>query len=239
MTKTPDLKLNKDKLQRYLAWDYYTWSKPLSLWYEKLNEYNAQGHPKPYGLEVGANRGGISLFFAVETGSQMVCSDVFSPQEKAGPFHQPFLSDTNAIKYAEANALALPFADNTFDFVTFKSVLGYFRTRDDQKKMIEEIYRVLKPGGYLFFSENSKGHKLHQWARRTFIPWGNKWDYLTKEIMLDLLSPFRDKIVKETGFVSLFTSRTPFKLPGYILDNVLNRLIADTQKYIHYGYAIK
>jgi demethylmenaquinone methyltransferase / 2-methoxy-6-polyprenyl-1,4-benzoquinol methylase len=57
------------------------------------------------------------------------------------------------IKWIEADALQLPFADNSFDLVT--SAFG-FRNLADYDAGLREIHRVLKPGGefgILDFSE--------------------------------------------------------------------------------------
>jgi ubiquinone/menaquinone biosynthesis C-methylase UbiE len=51
------------------------------------------------------------------------------------------------ISFVRANALALPFADDTFDFVMTSGVLEYLPLREG----LGELSRVLAPGGHLFF----------------------------------------------------------------------------------------
>jgi SAM-dependent methyltransferase len=51
--------------------------------------------------------------------------------------------------YAEvyhASAFALPFADNTFDYVVSSDVIGHIPVAD-KDRMFAEMYRVLRPGG--------------------------------------------------------------------------------------------
>ena len=48
----------------------------------------------------------------------------------------------------KANILALPFTDNTFDVVFCNHVLEHIK---DDKKAMQELYRVLKPGGFGIF----------------------------------------------------------------------------------------
>jgi ubiquinone/menaquinone biosynthesis C-methylase UbiE len=51
------------------------------------------------------------------------------------------------VTFAQANALQLPFADETFDLVMTSGVLEYLPLRDG----LREMARVLAPGGLLFF----------------------------------------------------------------------------------------
>jgi ubiquinone/menaquinone biosynthesis C-methylase UbiE len=50
------------------------------------------------------------------------------------------------VRFLQANLLALPFADETFDFIATSGALEYVSLRDG----LCELARVLKPGGYLF-----------------------------------------------------------------------------------------
>ena len=52
-----------------------------------------------------------------------------------------------AVTFAQANALQLPFADETFDLVMTSGVLEYLPLSDG----LREMARVLAPGGILFF----------------------------------------------------------------------------------------
>ena len=51
------------------------------------------------------------------------------------------------VTFAQANALQLPFADETFDLVMTSGVLEYLPLREG----LREMARVLAPGGLLFF----------------------------------------------------------------------------------------
>lgn len=50
------------------------------------------------------------------------------------------------VRFLQANLLALPFADRTFDFIATSGALEYVSLREG----LGELARVLKPGGYLF-----------------------------------------------------------------------------------------
>ncbi|WP_392551899.1 bifunctional demethylmenaquinone methyltransferase/2-methoxy-6-polyprenyl-1,4-benzoquinol methylase UbiE [Orbus wheelerorum] len=57
------------------------------------------------------------------------------------------------IEYVQANAEALPFADNTFDCITISFGLRNVTNKD---KALASMWRVLKPGGRLLILEFSK-----------------------------------------------------------------------------------
>ena len=54
-------------------------------------------------------------------------------------------SKSKNIEYLQVDVTNLPFADNTFDF----AVMGFgLRNIQNAEKAVEEVYRILKPGGY-------------------------------------------------------------------------------------------
>lgn len=64
------------------------------------------------------------------------------------------------IKFTRAFAEDMPFADNSFDAVWSNLTLHHMPT-ESKKKALKEMYRVLKPKGYLFLIEFSKpGHPI-------------------------------------------------------------------------------
>ncbi|HEY7266975.1 MAG TPA: class I SAM-dependent methyltransferase [Solirubrobacterales bacterium] len=69
-----------------------------------------------------------------------------------------------------APAEALPFEDDSFDTVVSTLVLC---TVDDPRGVIEEIARVLRPGGRLLFLEHvrSDSARLARWQDRLHRPW--------------------------------------------------------------------
>ena len=54
-----------------------------------------------------------------------------------------------SIKWMQADAMALPFTDRSFDLVILQFGLMFF---PDKQKGLNEMYRVLKPGGKIIFN---------------------------------------------------------------------------------------
>lgn len=93
-------------------------------------------------------------------------------REKSVSLHSPTLAQLRPIQFVEADALRLPFADDSFDLVT--SAFG-FRNLANYEAGLREIRRVLKPGGtiaILEFTEppNSFLGNVYRWYFRRVLP---------------------------------------------------------------------
>ena len=76
------------------------------------------------------------------------------------------------ISATTADALQLPYADESFDAV----IMAYgFRNLDDPKRGLEELFRVLKPGGQIMILEFFQPTKL--WPRAYSMAPLAKWCY--------------------------------------------------------------
>ena len=99
-------------------------------------------------LDLGAGTASSSASLA-RSGAQVVAAD-FSPgmlaegQRRHGAMRN--------LSFVQADATALPFADEEFDAVTMSYAL---RNVNDPKKALRELYRVTKPGGRLVINEFS------------------------------------------------------------------------------------
>jgi ubiquinone/menaquinone biosynthesis C-methylase UbiE len=70
--------------------------------------------------------------------------------------------------FIHGNALALPFADSTFDTVFSIAVLHHIPSKKYRKQFISEVHRVLKPGGVCVLTswntlqwKFAKAHAIH------------------------------------------------------------------------------
>ncbi len=79
------------------------------------------------------------------------------------------LNDNN--KYAlNSDGTNLPFKSNNFDFCYSINVLHHLPSRDMQKRFIDEMIRVVKPGGMLFFFDLSQKNPLFAFYLNYIFP---------------------------------------------------------------------
>jgi SAM-dependent methyltransferase len=236
------LRYSPERLRDYLQWDIATWKHALYYWDAVLKNClpgpdQDQGQGQGDALDLGARDGGLSLYLA-EKGFRVVCSDLQGPTESARELHAR-CGYADRVTYQAINATEIPFEDEHFDVVIFKSVLGGIGTFRDYAVMqtaIREVYRVLKPGGLLLFAENQRGSYFHQKARRLFVPWGKRWYYISLREIDDLLADFSFCETKTYGFLSCI--KKDFG-PFVALDHLICRSSRSPQHYMAYGHAVK
>lgn len=96
-------------------------------------------------LGCGEGRHVISAYLQRDitaVGVDLSFSDISVAKQRFEDFRQP--QDAGGFGLSVANALRLPFADDTFDKVICSEVLEHI---DDYEGVLTEINRVLKPGG--------------------------------------------------------------------------------------------
>jgi len=98
------------------------------------------------GLDVGCGEGSNTRALA-RLGARMHAIDIAPTFVRHAQAAEA--SDPLGIVFQVADALALPFADNSFDFATaFMSMMDM----PDQGRALQETHRVLRPDGFLQFS---------------------------------------------------------------------------------------
>lgn len=221
-------------LNDVIEWDVENWARALWFWSQ------APLPPRATCLELGARRGGLSLWLALR-GHTVVCSDLSDNRELASPLHRTY-GVAERIRYAAIDATAIPY-DNFFDVIVFKSLLGGVAWDGDasrQAQAVRAMHRALKPGGFLLFAENLRGSLLHQAARRRFVTWNAVWRYVTIDEMLSYLEPFSNVEYATTGFSGLF-GRTPAlsRVLGKIDGALFDKITSPNARYIMFGVARK
>ena len=98
------------------------------------------------GLDIGCGEGSNTRQLA-RLGARMTAIDIaptFIRHAEASEMSEPL-----GIRYQHADGMALPFADDSFDFATaFMSLMDM----PNQQAVLGEAHRVLRPGGFLQFS---------------------------------------------------------------------------------------
>ena len=123
--------------------------------YERSLERYFLEHPIPLDdnaqiLDAGCGTGLLTLALlrtlarpAQITAIDLSASSLQKAREAVG---QALQDQPHRVRFLQANLLALPFADETFDFIATSGALEYVSLSEG----LGELSRVLKPGGYLF-----------------------------------------------------------------------------------------
>jgi ubiquinone/menaquinone biosynthesis C-methylase UbiE len=227
--------MTREELKKYVGWDIDTWS--IGLQYI-IGKCKFSLPPSAKALELGSHYGGISVCLVKELGCNTVCSDLENPCEKVLEVH-PEMQTNSLMTFDDVDGLKIKYHDASFDLIIFKSVLGCINSKEQQQCFINEIYRVLKPGGRFCFLENCKASWLHCFARKQFVSWGKSWRYVSFEEMRNLLSVFKSYEILSNGFLTAFVRSTKCKRIVYWLDRQIIFCIPKTCRYVIYGIAVK
>ncbi|AQA17246.1 SAM-dependent methyltransferase [Halioglobus japonicus] len=116
-------------------------------------------------LDLGCGEGRHVISAYVEAnvhsvGVDLSLNDLKTTQEKFEHFDEPD-NDAKTFGLSSANALELPFADNTFDKVICSEVLEHI---PDYRGALAEIERVMKPGGLFCASVPRRWPEKICWA---------------------------------------------------------------------------
>jgi ubiquinone/menaquinone biosynthesis C-methylase UbiE len=208
-----------------IEWDVVNWGKCIPFFVE-----NSDGFSGKKALAIGERHGGLSLWLA-KHGATVVSTDLKGVSDEAKTMHHRY-NVTSLISYEKADLTALKFLDDTFDIVIFKSVLGALRSKENQQKGISEIYRVLKPGGTLFFAENLVASSIHTYLRKRFIKWASYWRNITVDEAQEFSKKFSSFTFKTAGFTGAFgRSEQQRRILGK-LDNLLENAVPQKNRYI-------
>ncbi|NBD32489.1 MAG: methyltransferase domain-containing protein [Cyanobacteria bacterium] len=100
-------------------------------------------------LDVGCGIGGSTLYLAQKFNATAQGITLSPEQAKRATERAKSANLEERVQFQVANALALPFADHSFDLVWSLESGEHF---PDKAKFLQEAYRVLKPGGKLLMA---------------------------------------------------------------------------------------
>ena len=107
-----------------------------------------------YVLDLGCGLGGASRYLAAECGSRVAAIDLTPNFVEVARILTARSGLAGRIEFRQANALALPFQEGTFDHVWSYAVTMNIA---DKEGLAREVARVLKPGGRFSCNEIEQG----------------------------------------------------------------------------------
>ncbi|EGP67109.1 methyltransferase domain protein [Streptococcus sp. oral taxon 056 str. F0418] len=99
-------------------------------------------------LEVACNMGTTTIELAKKYGCQITAVDLDTKALAQAHLAAAKVGVEEFVTFEKANAMKLPYEDDTFDIVINEAMLT-MQTEKGKAKCMEEYYRVLKPGGVL------------------------------------------------------------------------------------------
>jgi SAM-dependent methyltransferase len=226
-----------------IGWDVANWSGCLTYWQPWLGQPGVGTRV----LVLGERNGGISLWFALQ-GFEVLCTDYRLPGDGARELHERW-QVTGRMTYAEVDVFKIPWPDDHFDIVACKSVIGGLkleyrnastRSLENQKLAVEEIRRVLKPGGVFLGAENLTGTVVHRALRRIRRGRRPGWRHLRVREINWLFSGYTRCEQSQWGFLGTNWPALPaLNCACAIADKVLSRIVPPTWLYISFVRARK
>jgi len=155
-------------------------------------------------LDVGGGTGIIALM-ALEMGaSKAICGDISEFMLKQGRNKAKNLGyNSDRIEFRQLDAEALPFKNDSFDVVITGMAFGLF---PDQGEAVKEMFRVLRPGGFISLGAHGPEHyweavdaSLRVMNKKYFLGYRFEfWPRNEKQI---------HALMKRTGFTDISTNR--------------------------------
>lgn len=132
--------MSKSPLETYGNIDIYLFDQLLKGTYQHCNKV----------LDIGCG-GGRNLHYFLRNNYEVFGVDQSADAVNAVGYLSAALAPHNPTEnFSVANADDLPFGDETFDLVISSAVLHFAKNEEHFDAMINEAFRVLKPGGYFF-----------------------------------------------------------------------------------------
>ena len=119
-------------------------------------------------LDVSSGRGTQSIFYAKEFGVDVTGVDISEEMVKTAADNAEKAGLTHKVHFRLGDSQYLPFEDNSFDVVINECAVGI---PDDSQKVLNEMVRVVKPGGRILIHESTWRVRLskeekHEFAER-------------------------------------------------------------------------
>lgn len=144
---------------------------PSNLTKEILGLLEVKGDEKVLDVGCGLGRMSISTAKHLNTG-KVIGIDIWNKMQIPGNSPERAYANAqiegvlNRVEFKTCNVLSIPFPDDSFDVVTSSSVINNLRGDSKKLKALEEIFRILRPGGRLLLLEPLRD----SWGFLTWTP---------------------------------------------------------------------
>jgi len=154
-------------------------------------------------LDIGAGLAGPARMLAVEPGCEVDCIELSPDYCTGAKLLNRLTGLEDKVRVIEGSALDSPFEDNLFDAAWMQNV---GMNIEDKRKLYEETWRVLKPGGCFAFQEMAAGD---QPAIYYPLPWASD----ASENFLVSIDEMQS-LLGECGFTCAFFEDASKQKPG-------------------------
>lgn len=128
------------------------------------------------------------------------------------------------INFICANGEVLPFEDESFDFVVF---FDYLEHIEKPRQSLEEMRRVLKPGGYLYMACPTEAQSIFWLSTKIF---GTHFKRITAGHIQQFGRRELELLVEDTGF-HIINENFSYHLLGGMMDYILFTLMLNKRIY--------
>lgn len=188
-------------------------------WRKKVVKSVKNQNPKTI-LDIATGTGDLAIAMAKATDAKITGFDLSAGMLEVGKRKIAEENLQDRIEMIQGDAEKMPFADDSFDVIT---VAFGVRNFENLKKGLDDIYRVLKPGGKLIILEFSQPQaapmkQLYSFYSRYILPRIGKkiskdqsaYTYLPDSVKAFPHGDEMKKILKNSNFVEPFDKKLTF-----------------------------
>ncbi|MFQ6101053.1 MAG: class I SAM-dependent methyltransferase [Anaerolineae bacterium] len=173
-----------------------------------------------YVLDVGCGVGATTCYLAKTCGCRVLGVDLREAMVALSNERAQKLGVTGLVEFRVADAQDLPFDDATFDAVLCESVVTFIK---DKQRVVNELARVVKPGGYVGFNEEMWlkpppaqiiEHVKRTWDIKPGIQMAEAWELLLQRAELRdiVVRPYKVNPRREASQVKRYSFGDMFRM---------------------------
>lgn len=188
-------------------------------WRKKVVKIIKNQNPKTV-LDIATGTGDLAIMMAKATDAKITGFDLSAGMLEVGRKKIAELNLENRIEMIQGDAEKMPFDDNSFDCIT---VAFGVRNFENLKNGLDEIYRVLKPGGKFVILEFSQPQsfpmkQLYGFYSKNILPMIGKkiskdksaYTYLPESVKAFPYGEEMKKILKSSNFIKTTDKKLTF-----------------------------